>query len=44
VRGSESSRTASSRVTVSGDIDLKSEAARGFSVAPSPSVSVTYGP
>jgi hypothetical protein len=35
---------ASSRVTVSSDIDLKSDAVRGFSFESSGSTSVTYGP
>ena len=37
-------RVSSSSVTVSGNIDLKSEAVRGFSFEPSSSTSVTYGP
>ena len=44
VRGSVSSRSASSRDTLSTDIDLKRDAVRGFSFESSGSTSVTYGP
>ena len=49
-RGSDISFSASSSVTVSSDIDLKSEAVRGLTAflpvfgVPSGSTSVTYGP